>query len=213
MLSKHASAVIKVHSEILKSKLRCQEDGFRCSGRLLWIRIGSKALDCTSREGRGGKRGAEGIQVGEAACKGPGRVWPGTWSTPKGFPVPRGSWGVSDTWKAILSGYHSAQHHSQTFGESGGRHRRLTALLLTSLLSLVWRSLKQAHLCRIYLTGGDWFVGRPGKGADPLPEKQVLSRTRRNRLCSRVPRAALATPNTPLLLESALMADLSGSHG
>ena len=74
MLSKHASVVIKVHSEILKSKLRCQEDGFRCSGRLLWTRIGSKALDCTSREGRGGKRGAEGIQVGEATCKGPGRV-------------------------------------------------------------------------------------------------------------------------------------------
>ena len=36
------------------------------------------------------------------------------------------------------------------FGESGGRHRRLTALLLTSLLSSVWPSLRQAHLCRVY---------------------------------------------------------------
>ena len=151
MLSKHASVVIKVHSEILKSKLRCQEDGFRCSGRLLWTRTGSKALDCTSREGRGGKRGAEGIQVGEAACKGPGRVWPGTWSTPKGFPVPRGSRG---------GGLRHLEGHFQRvplspaslsdFGESGGRHRRLTALLLTSLLSSVWPSLRQAHLCRVY---------------------------------------------------------------
>lgn len=64
--------------------------------------------------------------------------------------------------------------------EGGGRHRRLTALLLTSLLSSVWPSLRQAHLCRIYLTSGDWFVSRTGKGADPLSEKQVFSQTRRS---------------------------------
>ena len=150
--------------------------------------------------------------MGEAACKGPGRVWPGTWSAPKGFPEPRRTRRVSDTWKAILSRYLSAQHLSQTFRESGGRHLQLTALLLMSLLSSEWPSPRQARLCRIYLSG-DWFVGRTGKGADPLPEKQVFSQTRRHGLCCRFSRAALATANTPLLLESALVAGFSGPRG
>ena len=175
MLSKHASVVIKVHSEILKSKLRCQEDGFRCSGRLLWTRIGSKALDCTSREGRGGKRGAEGIQVGEATCKGPGRVWPGTWSTPKGFPVPRGSRG----------GLRHLEGQSQRVP--------LSPASLSDVRGKWWPSppadrpasdvpaelsvavAEAGPPLQSLLTGGDWFVGRPGKGADPLPEKQVFS--------------------------------------
>ena len=176
MLSKHASVVIKVHSEILKSKLRCQEDGFRCSGRLLWTRTGSKALDCTSREGRGGKRGAEGIQVGEAACKGPGRVWPGTWSTPKGFPVPRGSrGGGSPTPRRPFSA--GTTQPSITLRLRGkwwpSSPADRPASDVPAELSVAVA--EAGPPLQSLLTGGDWFVGWPGKGADPLPEKQVFS--------------------------------------